>query len=302
MPTIYRSGSFDHIDWQVPIEHFLWDRLIEAHRDASGMSVGAWAEYLPWYRMIEAEWLIRTRGEMQTVNDWLRVEFIAEEIGETSDLTSAIEAICVETAHMFSVEERPEILLSVLSIESDAPWVDARAGYFIDKYPYDKICIPHYSVSRPDLLREVVGHEYTHALNLALTQAKCPIWLNEALAMLSQTALDQRALSDFRSGRATWKSPRELDQGFAAERRGDGQHRVIFLAYEQAAWIGRYLLTLGDRAKLGDLMRAFNDNSFLGELKMRLTSETPADEALRQTYGLGEDEVFAQALDWVRRP
>lgn len=296
MPTIYRTSAFGHIDWQIPIEHFLWDRVIEAHEYAASLGVGTWGEYLPWYRMIEAEWLVRSRGEIRTVNDWLKVETLLEETGNTDTLGSEIESICEQTAQAFHVDERPEVLVSVLSMESDAPWVSARAGYFIDKFPYDKICIPHNALGNANHLREVVAHEYTHALNLTLAQAKCPLWLNEGMAMIAQANLNPEVKRAFVSGAAEWKTARDLDAAFHAEVHGGRDETTVLRAYEQAAWVVRFLLTLGDQAKLGELMHAFNDNSLLEELKIKLTSETPADEALYQTYGIREDEAITQAF------
>ena len=80
---------------------------------------------------------------------------------------------------------------------------------------------------------------------------------------------------------------------------GDRDYATIHRAYEQAAWIVRYLLTLGDQRKLGDLMRAFNDNTLFEELKMRFTAEDPAEEALRQIYGLHQSQVFDAAFEWI---
>lgn len=297
MPIVYRSGNFDHIDWKVPIEHFLWDRLAEAHAEASAIAVGARGEYLAWFRMIEAEWLTRQTATIRSVTPWLRFESLEEiplEVG------SAIAEICDRTASSFGIAERPEVLVSVLSEESDAPWVDGRAGYFIDKYPYDKICIPFRSLFDRSDLEEVVAHEYTHALNLQLSQAKCPLWLNEGMAMLSQRQLDPRLKIAFASGQAPWRDPHPLDAAFHAEVRGDRDYGGIHRAYEQAAWIVRYLVKLGGKEKLSQLMRAFNDNSFLTELKMRLVNEDPAEEALTQVYGLHQDQIFEQSLEWLR--
>lgn len=300
MPIVYAGAWSDYVDWKAPIEHFLWDRLEEAHREASGISVGAVGQYLPWYRMIEAEWLTRSRGEIQPVNKWLRIEFIGEETGPWEDFAWRIKEICEETARSFEVKERPELLFCVLSEESEAPWLGPRSGYFIDKFPYDKICLPRGAIFDPDRLTEVVSHEYTHALNLTLTQAKCPLWLNEGIAMLSQPKFDHQVFRDFLSGRAPWKDPRHLDAAFHAELKGETDYTSIHRAYEQSAWIVRYLHTLGNRAKFGDLMRAFNDNSLLEELKLRLSTDGRADEALRQVYGMHEVQVFQRAFEWLR--
>jgi hypothetical protein len=51
------------------------------------------------------------------------------------------------------------------------------------------------------------------------------------------------------------------------------------------------------KAKLGQLLDAFTDNTLLTDLKMRVTGQSPADEALKQVYGLGERELFAAVLN-----
>jgi hypothetical protein len=183
-------------------------------------------------------------------------------------------------------------MVSVLAEETDAPWAVGREGYFIDKYPYDKICLPLRATG--DSLHQVIAHEYAHCITLNLAQGRAPRWLDEAVSVTIEGRIDRRAAHAFATGQIPWLN--HLNLGSAFMNFANPQAR--WLAYQQAGIIGHYLAHLKGTKTLGDLMRAFSDNSFWTELIDRLKGEPPVEEALRQVYGFGVKKLFKEALAW----
>jgi hypothetical protein len=296
-----RYGSVgDYGEWQAAIEEYYWDRLEPAYDLAVALGVGVTGAYEGWFRMIEAETVTRRQSEMREVNDWLSLERIPHEAHDADEMARLAVDACEDVAERFGFEERPKTLVTVLSEEADAPWAVGRFGYMMDKYPYDKVCVPHNSVGTTHGFQEVVAHEYAHVVVLNVTQGRAPHWLNEAIAMLAERSSDLRLRQAFASGQADWLSPRELENVHTARRQGEPHPARTWRAYQQSAWIGRYLVSLRGEKGIGELLNGFSNNSAWTELKMRVTGQPAADEALREVYGLGEEETFAKALAWLR--
>jgi hypothetical protein len=296
-----RYGALgDNMEWRAAIEHYHWDRVEEAQKLAIELGVGASAGYEGWYRLIEAEAETRGRAEVRRLTEWLELETIPEETTHAEDLAERVIEACDGIAERLGWTHGPQTRVSVLSAEADAPWAIGRYGYMADKYPYDKICVPQQAVDSPARLRATVAHEYAHVITLNGAEGKVPTWLDEGIAMLAEPNPDLIVRRAFADGRAPWLEPDELDRAFHAERRGGENSQRIYLAYQQSAWIGRFLASQGGEARIADLLHGFANNSVLTEVKMRVTGQHPADEALREVYGMSEKEAFAEALDWIK--
>jgi len=289
-----------HGEWEIAIEHYHWERLEPAYQLAVELGVGTTAAYGSWFRLIEGETLTRRQSATTEAAPWLEVEVIESQVPHRDAVVAVIREACDSIADRLGWTHGPETLASVLTSEADAPWAIGRYGYMIDKYPVDKICLPQHATADPDDLAEVVAHEYAHVIVLNAAQGRAPIWLNEGVAMLAENELDARAVRAMASGEVEWKTPEALDEAHNAERRGGENSERVWLAYQQSALLGRFLASIEGERKIGDLLRAFADNSNWTELKMRVSGQSPADEALKQTFGLSERETFAQALEWVR--
>jgi hypothetical protein len=205
--------------WKVVFDHYHWDRLKEAYEAAVELGAGHWGHGLVGYRMIEGEWITRERGVVERVNDWLQVEVILDELPGAGlphrtvpeTLVKQIVAPCDEVASAFGFAHGPQVMVSVLSAESDVPWMPGRHGFCIDKHPYDKIVVPNYSLNDPDDLRHVMAHEYAHVVALNLSEGRVPRWLDEAIAMVAGGGVDKRAWRLLESGHEEWLDAEELD-------------------------------------------------------------------------------------------
>ncbi|MEZ0324890.1 MAG: hypothetical protein ACAH95_03220 [Fimbriimonas sp.] len=274
----------ERVEWQMVLEHYYWDRLPQAYETALTLGAGLAGQGLRLYRMVEAEHITRMRGELLPVNDWMDLETLPEEGERTPELVEGIVAACDAVAEKLGWQHGPKVLVSILSDETDAPWTMGRYGYMVDKYPFDKICLPLQATLDPTRLREVVAHEYAHVISLNLSAGKVPRWLDEAIAMNVEPT---REPSPFPSDRE-WLSPQRLEGAFSFDQ-GDPR---LWWAYQQSATIGGYLVALAGTPKLGDLLRAFANNSGWTELKMAITGQSREDEALREVYGFGVAELF----------
>lgn len=296
-----RYGTIgDQGEWKTAIDHYYWDRLEQAHALAIGLGVGSLAGYEGLYRMIESELATREQAEIRPLSDWLDLEWISAETHGSVDLGEVILRSCNEVADRFGYRERAKTLVSILASEADAPWAVARFGYMVDKYPYDKVCIPNNRIYAEAALHEVVAHEFAHVIVLNMAQGRVPKWLNEGIAMLAERSSDLRIRRGFAEGHLPWLSLRELEIAHSAPRQGEPHPERTWFAYQQSAWLVRYLVSIGGEAKIGEMLRAFADHSAWIEIRMRLTGQSPADEALHEVYGFGEKELFERTIAWLR--
>lgn len=292
--------QIDHVDWQVPIRHYQEDRLVPAYESARRLGAGLAGRYLRMYRMIEAEYMTRKSAEKTEVNEWLTVEVIPDEIGDRMErLLEISRHACDEAARRLGWQHGPNTLISVLAAESEAPWTIGRAGFCVHKKKFDKICIPNRVVwNEPELYRTLL-HEYTHVATYNMSEGRVPRWLDEALATTIEGSGDLQARQDFLDSRVRWLGVHELAGLFVAEDDDNYTSRSTWYAYQQSFWIGLYLVSLKGEAVLGDLMRAFANNSFLTDVIINFKGQDPAVEALRETYGLTLEELFEKAREYM---
>ncbi|HXH60247.1 MAG TPA: hypothetical protein VNI20_02690 [Fimbriimonadaceae bacterium] len=287
--------------WRAVYKDYYWDRLEQAFAGAKELGAGSRGHGLVGYRTIEGETMTRVNGEINDVNEWLKIEVIPGEMVEPLErLTERVIEGCDAVATRMGFEHGPETLLTVMAAEANVPWMPGRQGYCVDKYPYDKICIPHSSLRDHDDLQHVVHHEYAHVVNLNLSQGRCPLWLDEAVAMAIGGGADRRAWSALAKGSAQWLDPEVLDASFGRNREDEREWRIVWLGYQQSAVIGTYLAQEHGTRGLGRLMRGFANNSFLRDLLLSAKGLGQVDEALNEVYGFNTRTLFERSFEWLR--
>lgn len=278
------GGASDSLDWKQVQEEYYWDRLEGASRVIEEIGVGFGARGEGLFRTVDAEYQTRIRSQQKEINRWLSIEWIPDEVELDESIISRVVEACDHSAKLLGWNHEGKVLLTILAEEVDAPWTDGRYGYMVDKYPFDKICIPRVAWQDRGQLRVTMAHEYAHVVTLNVTQGKIPRWLDEGIAMTMEGRLPNQPVP-------VWHKEAEVLQAFQAPQDTTDRH----FAYLQSLWIVRYLVSLGGEAKLGDLLRGFSNNSTFTELKMAVTSQSPADEALREVYGFGVHDLFERA-------
>lgn len=286
-PITTRYGSIgQNGEWKEAIEAYYWDRMPEAFAVAQALGAGYGGAALRWYRMIEGEALTREQAEVREQTPWLTIEAVP--IDESDDARYlTIQEACEGVARLLEWDFSMGVRATILLPEVDAPWHEARFGYCVDKYPYDKICLPQAAAMDPHSLARVAAHEFTHVVTLNLTGGRIPHWLDEGLAMLMESA-GPRPIRH-------WLEPNALNAAFEADRREAVGLSRSGDAYSQAAVLVRHLLHVGGREKIAQLLRAFTNNGLWDEIKINLLGEPSVEEALHEVYGLGQRELFEAA-------
>lgn len=280
------------------VEAYYWDRLDAAYEGILRNGMGYDGSRSHLFRRVEAEYITRQSSELLPINDWLTLEYLPNEVADPNAIGQAVFAACDEIAKRLSWQHGGKVLVTILANDTDASWLPGRFGVFLDKYPYDKICIPLWATQDPAHLHAVIIHEYAHEIVLELTQGRAPRWLNEMVAKVAEGGPRRDIAQQFASGKLVWLDARRLDLQYVEE--AEGHPRNLANAYEQSACIGAYLVSLKGERHLATLLKAFNQHSVLTELIMRALNQRPSDKAFRQAYEMKEREVFARALDWLK--
>ena len=154
-----------------------------------------------------------------------------------------------------------------------------------------RIHIPLPSVAKSDvLLKSILWHEYTHALVYELTQGRCPVWLNEGLAVYEEAKIlpqPLRLLAEFvnKENRLPYRM-NELDTLLEDVRGRDAiaTKRV----YEQAFCLVDYLFSRYSRANMHDLL-------------VSLEKGLSIEEALKKVFYLDSDDVETRWLSHTKK-
>ncbi|MBX3096535.1 MAG: hypothetical protein KF812_06710 [Fimbriimonadaceae bacterium] len=279
------------VAWRYAIRAYEADDLNVAHSLAARFG-GAWGgSLLGYYRQIEAEWTTRQANQSRDLGDGVSLEWPSDISPRIAD-GERIVRIVRDVSDRFRWQRQRRVRVAWLSPNVDAPWFGLRAGYYMNKTPFHKICVPGGLQSNETEMEAALAHEVAHAMIQERTLGNAPIWLHEAVAQVAEHRNINGVARTFRSDPTLWLDPEELSQAFGTDRRDAANFPGIGRAYAQAAYIGRWLAETHGEPALGQVLDAFSDNSFVENLRMRVTGQTAADEALRQVLKMGEREIF----------
>lgn len=294
--------SEDAAYWLAALESYHQDLMEGAWQQIQPHGIGEAGANMRWYRLIEAEALLRYRGEIVTVNDWLSLETAAEETLHSEDWIASVALQAADVvAKRLSWTHGPPVLLCVLCRESEAPWAANPHGYWVNKEPYDKICLPYYLLDDEPELTRAIAHEYAHVISGGLTSDHAPTWLHEAISVSAEgyVAAEDGQESTFDGlSPIAWRSTRELE--LLLEQENPESLDDVFIGYQQCGWIGRYLSSISAPGQLGRFLRAHGDEGFITNLMRMCRGEERVDRALRMVYGLSVRELFRRAEEYMR--
>lgn len=134
-------------------------------------------------------------------------------------------------------------------------------------------------------VKQVVFHEYTHALIQDLAQGRCPTWLNEGLAEYEGARANDQATRDRLAGAAAaeklipWA---EIDERFRATEAVED----VSLAYQQAHSIARYLIERYGFWRIRRVMKA-------------LAEGASTEQALQDEFKLNITQLEARWRQWL---
>lgn len=308
--------------WTAALQLDRKDKVVEAFDLLRGAGLDQWAHYLKVYRMIEAEAITRTRASVEQAAPWLSLEFIPYEVGQAQHAMRRMigEACDTVAQRLGAIHEHPT-RITIIAEECDVPWATNPYGYCADKDPHAKVCVPVRLLDDPPEFMQTIAHEYAHVISLSLSQGRAPKWLEEAVSVLAEREFDEGCWRDFVEDHADWLTPGELELEFGFVRYPDAAAAgwsdpmllpegpsvevaddadAMYLAYQQAGFIGRYLLGRGSERSVGEVLRHIGSDSLWRGLGVALSMRSRTDDALRRVYGFGEADLFARTLAWLR--
>jgi hypothetical protein len=278
------------------------DRIVEAFREIRDHGVGEAGDLLRWYRVIEAEAITRKKSEIIEVTSWLSLEFVPEEtMGIECELAKRTVEACNEVAERLGWAHSVSTLLSVLAEETDAPWATNPYGYCVSKEPYEKICLPNYLVDDPAEFSQAVAHEYAHVISTNVADEYAPRWVEEAVSVLVERRFDVQTWRTFCRDADSWLSPFDLEALLIDRTDDDGTKEEIWMAYQQAGWIGRYVSFVYGDLRLGEFLREIANESPSANLLRTLVGKDRTDAALNRTFRTSKRDLFHNAYLWMSR-
>ena len=133
-------------------------------------------------------------------------------------------------------------------------------------------------------VKQIIFHEYTHALVHDLTRGQCPVWFNEGLAeyegsKASPRGFDQLSAAVAKGQLVAWH---ELEQQFSTALPVD----TVALGYQQSHSIVRFLSERYGFWRIRRVLKA-------------LASRTPLEDALTQEFHLQMPRLEANWRSWL---
>ncbi len=282
--------------WEAALEHYHHDRVDDAWRRISGRGIGEAGSYLRWYRLIEAEAITRLQSEVRELRPWLRLEVVPSSVQMLQpSLEDDVLSSCDWVAERLGWQHGSPTLVSVLAKEADAEWAVNPYGYCTDKAEFDKICLPEHLLEDRREFRQAIAHEYAHVVSLNLSGGHAPRWLEEAVSVLTEGEPDPEALTLFQDDPDWWLDPDDLEASFFLDADDEDAEDEVWMAYQQAGWIGRYLDEFSRPGVLKELLILHSEEGSLRNLKLALTGRSRTDQALRDLFGFSVPELFHRA-------
>jgi hypothetical protein len=295
------AASEDAAAWEAAIDLYQQDAVVEAWELAQQAGLGDSGRYLRWYRLIEAEALLRAGSHRIPASAWMEVEYHPNEIDDPRPYVYLLKSAAEQVAKRFRWTDWAPTTVALLTSESDHRWAMHPYGFCIEKDDGYKIILPYDVLDDNAELQEAMRHEYAHVIAFELSDGQAPRWLEEAMCVSAEESLDSETKDEFLQDPESWRSPQDLEATLESFSDDESGEEEVWLAYQQCGWIGLYLLERGGEVRMADLMRAHRGGSGWNEFWIRLRRESPTDRGLRRLFGFGVSELFDRAYQRMAR-
>ena len=283
--------------WSVVYTLYEEDKLEAAQEVLNGMGHGmAGGRYLSLVRLVESEVRPRISGTRVSLTSNLDLEYLPEEQGHNiENISHVIVAVTQGERNRFSWKGTDKVLVTLLSINNDAPWATGRFGYCTPKTDYFKICIPHHGTLDAGRFVNVLAHEFAHVISMSESKGRVSNWLGEGFSVYAAQDLNEHSKRLFLDSPKAWLAPEALELQFRPSLDLGTQEK--WLAYQQSGWLVRFLVSLKGESKLMHLFAEYADEGILRNLKLLALGESKTRDAVHHVYGLGLEELFQKAKD-----
>jgi hypothetical protein len=284
--------------WKAAMDLYYEDKVVAAFELVESNAAANGGSVLGAYRLVEGEARTRRDSDRMKLSPKLELEWVPHEVAHHVAVGEVILSAAAAITRRLQWDQHESVLATILVAEADADWHEARYGYFVDKIPYDKICLPNVSSHDPAELWRVTAHEFAHMVVLNTAQKLAPHWLDEGIACLMEGRSAAHAAERLRQ-RAAWRPPALMAGAFDVDRRDPSNMHGVGAAYDQGTVMVAYLHSLAGDEGLVKVLKAFTDHSRWTDLVTLLASRDPVDVALHQVHGFGQEELFERASKWA---
>ena len=286
----------ESIAWDRAIALYDQDKVLEASALARQLSVGAWGEYIAWWRTIEAEAQTRKAVVVLPIADWASLEFVEDEFGSLrEERVRLLLQVCDATARTLNWHHKAATRFTILLEASYTDFATHPEGYMAEKDPYYKICLPMYVCEDPEEFASAVAHEYAHVISTEIADGRADRWLEEGISVWLEGEPNEEVLQMFRDKTMEWHSVESLEQllegGGAFNEIDDEEFDSVYVGYQQAGAVVRHIAGLFGAEKITEILTA-HLRANLGE-SLVLISAT--ESALLHVTGAGAQTHFSAA-------
>jgi hypothetical protein len=291
----------EELGWEEILRLYDRDDVEPAFRAAGAAGVGSRAEMSAWYRTLEAEAATRARSSIRELGDGISLEVIEEETRGVQDLAALVEESVGKAKSELRSTEPLAARVTVLAEAADAPWATHPGGYASPRTEYVKVCVPFASLFSGEEFSRTVAHEFAHVITFSYAGDFAERWVEEGVAVLIEDDFDPIAREDFQSGDVEWLSWQELEEDFLLDGDTEEEEDAVWLAYQQSAWVIRYLDELGGREELVRFLKCHADESIWTNVMSGMKGTTRSGRALKHVYGFTVQIAFSQTIEWLQK-
>ena len=170
-----------HVLWEGATKAYLADRLEAAMGAIQDEGVGEAGDYLEFVRILEAESDTSARSEILRLSDSLELETVADDLGtDGAVLADTVRSEIERAEAQLGRKRSAPTLVTVLLRGSFIPTVMMASGFFVQKVPFGKICLPGEAVDDPEVFAYTVRRGVCYQILYALTGEEACRWFLEA--------------------------------------------------------------------------------------------------------------------------
>jgi hypothetical protein len=139
-------------------------------------------------RTIEAEWGARQVSEQVRIDPYLTIEAQEHSFPWWDQLTATAKSAHALVTSTLEITWSKPVLMTMFPFDEWVEFMHSRYGYYTDREPVHKVCLPPATCSNPVIFRRAAIHEITHAAVHEIGGDGVPRWFNEGLAVFMEGA------------------------------------------------------------------------------------------------------------------
>lgn len=155
-------------------------RVVQDAFAHEGWEPGLWTAF---FYQLQCEYDARMGANILQADDKLSIELPKSDSDEVAQsLKQAALESREKVRSVLGVAFDTPIIITIFLPDAPVHFIVGSYGYVSHKTGLDKICLPHYTLSSPGIIRNALIHELSHVATHELTDHPIPRWLDEGIA------------------------------------------------------------------------------------------------------------------------